>query len=175
MDGLEALDGKVIDSSDDLPADACARVRSIVDYWAARRRDGGIPKRADFDPMDLPRHLPGILLVGIEGIKPDGTGIYRYRVVGEEEVRNRGHNPTGKLLEEGFFAESLESALADYEAVRTSGRPLYAPVSFLDDRGRRILEDSVMLPFSEDGVTVSQVLVYSERRPDPLMTSGTRR
>jgi hypothetical protein len=175
MDGLEALEGKVVDSSDDLPAEACARVRSILDYWAARRRHGLIPNRADFDPMDLPRHLPGILLVGIEGLKPDGTGIYRYRVVGEDEVSNRGHNPTGKLLDEGFYAESLESALADYEAVRKSGRPLYAPVAFMDDKGRRILEDSVMLPFSADGVTVSQVLVYSERRPDPLMTSETRR
>ena len=175
MNGFQTIQGKMLESSDDLPGAACARVRSIVDYWFDRRRDGAVPRRGDFDPMDLPRHLPGVILVGIDGMKSDGTGIYRYRVVGEEEVRNRGHNPTGRLLEDGFYAESLESALADYEAVRRSGRPLYAPVAFLDDKGRRILEDSVMLPLTTDGVTVSQILVYSERRPDPLTTSGRAR
>lgn len=178
MGGFEELEGTVISSSDDLPAEACARVRSIVDYWFARRRDRAMPTRADFDPMDLPRHLPGMILVGIEGAKPDGRGVYRYRVVGEEEVRNRGHNPTGRLLEDGFYAESLESALADYEAVRMTRRPLYAPLAFLDDKDRRILEDSVLLPLSEDGETVSQILVYSERRPapgDPLRISGPLR
>ena len=178
MGGFEDLEGKAIESSDELPAETCVRVRSIVDYWFAHRGGRAMPTRADFNPMDLPRHLPGVILVGIEGTKPDGTGVYRYRVVGEEEVRNRGHNPTGRLLEDGFYAESLESALADYEAVRRSGRPFYAPVAFLDDKDRRILEDSVLLPFSEDGETVSQILVYSERRPypdDPFKPSETRR
>ncbi len=173
--GIEKV---VLTSPDGLPAGTAEKVRAIVGYWFARRGDSAIPTRGDFNPMDLPRHLPGMILVGVEGTRPDGTGVYRYRVVGEEEVRNRGHNPTGRLIEEGFYAESLESALSDYDAVRRSGQPLYAPVAFLDDKGRRTLEDSVLLPFSEDGATVTQILVYSERRPapdEPLRTAGKPR
>lgn len=115
--------------------------------------------------MDLPRHLPGILLIDVEGVRPDGTGIYRYRVVGGNEVANRGHNPTGLLVEEGFYAESLEDALAHYEAVRTVKRPIYERVIFLDDKDRPVHEDSILVPFSEDGTTVTQILVYSEQLP----------
>lgn len=158
---------RTIDSPDSLPADTSETVRAIVVYWAEKRHSRAMPRRADFDPMDLPRHLPGIILLDVEGVRADGKGIYRYRVVGGHEVDNRGHNPTGRLVEQGFYAETLESAVADYEAVRLSGRPLYAPVSFLDEKGRRVREDSVLLPFSEDGEAVTQILVYSERREKP--------
>lgn len=139
-------------------------VRAVLDYWCGTRSGRKMPRRVDFDPMDLPRHLPGLMLIDVEGVRPDGVGIYRYRVVGGYEVDNRGYNPTGRLVEDGYFAESLESALADYEAVRLSGRPFYTPLTFLDENGRQIREDSLLLPVSEDDETVAQILVYSERR-----------
>lgn len=127
-----------------------------------------MPQRRDFDPADVPRHLPGILLIDVEGITDDGAGetvgIYRYRVVGSQEVANRGHNPTGKLVFEGYFAGSLEDALRSYEIVRRSKSFLYEPMQFITDDHLTIDEYSILLPFSEDGETVSQILVYSERR-----------
>lgn len=150
---------------DELPATATAAIRSLLEYWNERRGPRDMPRRSDFDPMDVPRHLPGLLLIDVEGVRPDGIGIYRYRVVGGNEVANRGHNPTGRLVEDGFYAVSLEEALADYDAVRTSGRPLYARVTFLDERERPVHEDTILVPFSEDGTTVTQILVYSEKLP----------
>lgn len=127
-----------------------------------------MPQRRDFDPADVPRHLPGILLIDVEGITDDGAGetvgIYRSRVVGSQEVANRGHNPTGKLVFEGYFAGSLEDALRSYEIVRRSKSFLYEPMQFITDDHLTIDEYSILLPFSEDGETVSQILVYSERR-----------
>lgn len=150
---------------DELPATVAAAIRELLTYWNDRRGSQDMPRRSDFDPMDIPRHLPGILLIDVEGVRPDGIGIYRYRVVGGNEVANRGHNPTGRLVEEGFYAESLEDALAHYEAVRRSRRPVYDRVTFLDERGRPVREDTILVPFSEDGTTVSQILVYSEQLP----------
>ncbi len=151
-------------TADDLPAGVRENVRAILAYWVDSLDGRRMPQRADFDPMDLPSLLPGLMLIDVEGLRPDGLGIYRYRVVGGYEIRNRGYNPTGQLVEEGFFAESLESALADYERVRKTARPLFGPVTFVDDRHRRIDEESILLPYSEDGETVSQILVFSERQ-----------
>ena len=39
---------------------------------------------------------------------------------------------------------------------------MYDRLDFVNDRNLRVQEQSIMLPFSEDGETVSQLLVYSE-------------
>ena len=138
-------------------------VRRLHEYWDRSRGERPMPRRSDFDPADLPRLLPGMILVDVEGVRPDGTGLYRYRVVGGSEVAARRHNPTGRLVDEGYYAESLESALAAYDFVRIKRRPLYDPVDFVDRAGRRVRESSILLPFSENGEDVSQILVFSER------------
>lgn len=122
-----------------------------------------MPLKCDFDPLDIARFLPGILLIEIEGVRPDGTGLYRYKVVGEWEVAARGHNPTGKLVDDGYHAASREAAIADYDQVRDAREPHHGQVEFVNEHGIPILEDSIILPFSEDGETVSHFLVYSEQ------------
>lgn len=143
---------------------ASKRVREIYRYWNEIRAGRPMPRRADFDPVDIPGHLPGILLIDVVGLREGGGGAYRYRVVGEWEVASRRHNPTGCLVHEGFYGPSLESVLGEYDFVLAHCAPLYAPLDFQDDYGRWIEEYSILFPFSEDGATVSQILVYSERR-----------
>ena len=99
-------------------ATAPPRIRVLVDYWDGMRGSRLMPTRQEFDPLHIPKHLPGILFIEVEGIDDRGIGIYRYRVVGTNEVESRGHNPTGKLVDEGFFYTSLDGAKAQYETVR---------------------------------------------------------
>src|SRR3546814_20061378 len=79
-----------------------------------------MPRRAGFRPEAVPRHLPAILLIDVEGLDEAGIGIYRYRVVGTASVRLRGRDPTGKLVREAFFWSSAEEAIALSESVRPS-------------------------------------------------------
>ncbi len=145
--------------------DVCPpRIAEIFHYWDSLREGRAMPRRANFRPEAIVRHLPGILLVDVEGIDAEGMGIYRYRVVGTEEVRLRGHDPTGKLVQDGFFWSSLEDALECYESIRTSGSYLYETAEFVSSEGRWRSEYAIILPFSEDGETVSQILVYSMAR-----------
>lgn len=123
-----------------------------------------MPRREDFDPMALPRLLTGIMLIDVEGVDGAGVGIYRYRLVGETEVENRGYNPTGQLVQQGYFGPSQEDAIRSYETVRRSCSFLYEPLRFLAHGYKDIDEFSILLPFTEDGETVSQILVYSELR-----------
>jgi len=139
-------------------------VAQIFHYWDARRGNRRMPCRADLDPVDIPRLLAGILLIDVEGVDDDGIGIYRYRVVGTREVQSRGHDPTGRLVVEGYFAETLQEAIATYELVRRDGCFLFEPLRFWSEDKHWVDEDSIALPLSEDGETVTQILVYSEQR-----------
>lgn len=139
-------------------------IAEFFHYWDSLRQGDAMPRRADFRPEAVPRHLPGILLVDVEGLDEAGVGIYRYRVVGTESVRLRGHDPTGKLVRDAFFWSSVEAAIAVYECVRTSGRHLYLTAEFVSPQGRWRSEQAILLPFSEDGSTVTQILVYSLAR-----------
>lgn len=124
-----------------------------------------MPRRRDIDPTDFPKHLPGILLLDVEDVDADGHARYRYRVVGTQEVRNRGHDPTGRHVDEVLGGPSLEEALESYDLVHRERTFLYDPIAFKDDRGVWIDELSILLPLSEDSKNVSQILVYSEQRP----------
>src|SRR3546814_14258777 len=66
-----------------------------------------------------------------------------------------------KLVREAFFWSSAEEAIAIYESVRTSRRHLYQIAEFISPQGRWRSEHNLLLPFSEDGETVSQIMVYS--------------
>ena len=139
-------------------------IRAIVDHWDRLRGERRIPAKTDFDPLAIPRHLPGVLLIQVEGLDENGVGIYRYRVVGSNEVENRGHNPTGKLVDEGFFYSSLEGAKAEYENVRRNRTCSYNPSDFLTEDFRPVRELSVLLPFGDSDDVVTHILVYSERK-----------
>ncbi len=144
--------------------DCPAEIAEIFRYWDSLRGGRAMPRRGGFRPEAVPRHLRGLLLIDVEGLDEAGVGIYRYRVVGTEEVRLRGHDPTGKLVQDGFFWSSLEEALAIYESIRTSRSHLYGTAEFVSPEGRWHSEYSILLPFSEDGENVSQILVYSQAR-----------
>lgn len=144
--------------------DCPGRIAEMFRYWDGLRQGRPMPRRADFRPEAVPRHLSGILLLDVEGIDDQGIGIYRYRVVGTDEVRLRGHDPTGKLVQDGFFWSSLEEALATYDKIRLERAHLYEISEFVSSEGRWRSEYAILLPFSEDGETVSQILVYSLAR-----------
>lgn len=139
-------------------------VRELYRYWKAVRGDRRMPRRRDFDPIAVPRHLPGLLLIDVEPPDESGRPVFRYRVVGGWEIEARGHNPTGRTVDEGFHGASLENARRDYERVTGSGEPHYESLDFVDSCGVRLERESILLPLSEDGVEVSQILVYSERQ-----------
>ena len=140
------------------------RIAEIFHYWDELRGDRRMPSRADFDPARVVHHLPGILLVDIEGMDENGTAILRSRVVGTEEVRARGHDPTGKLVSEGFFGPSLEAAMQAYGFVHRERTFLYQLLEFKTERGLLSSEYNILLPFSSDGESVNQILGYSIAR-----------
>ena len=135
-------------------------VREIFAYWDGKRGDREMPRRCDIDPLDFPRHLPNIILVDVRPEPPH----YFYRLVGTAEVATRGWNPTGKDVASHFFGPSKADVLASYDYVRHNRSFLFDPHPFVSRDGRFVHSETLFLPLSEDGATVSQVLIFAMAR-----------
>jgi hypothetical protein len=134
-----------------------ARLAQALDYWRRKSTGCAMPRRADIDPVEIPKLLPDLMLVEV---LPSGR--YRYRLIGTENAEAHGMNATGRFLDEVLPGpEYKEHVLGLYDECVRSRRPLYSECLFISPR-QRVPERHtkvLFLPLSENGQTVSQVLV----------------
>lgn len=134
-----------------------ARLSAGYDYWRRKAAGRSMPRRADIDPTEMPRLLPYVRLVDVLG-----PGLYRYRLIGTEVQQLHGTNPTGRFVHEVLTGPSCARILAVYDECVRDRRPIYFENLFLTSDRRESFYHSkvVFAPLSEDGETVSQVLVF---------------
>ncbi|MDQ7246874.1 PAS domain-containing protein [Dongia sedimenti] len=132
-------------------------------YWDKKRGDRRMPRRADIEPAELVSFLPALMIVDV--VADDRR--YVYRLVGTREVDARGQDPTGRAVGEAFMGASREGVLRNYDRVQLTGRPHVDTGTVVTTKDR--LDDShvIFLPLSEDGQTVTQILVYTVYDPEP--------
>lgn len=70
-------------------------LRAFLAYWQSKQVDGGIPKRCDIDPVDIPHLLPNVLMIDVLGQPPYD---FHYRLLGTTIVAMDGVDYTGSLL-----------------------------------------------------------------------------
>ncbi len=153
------MSGAVEDDNADDPvwlARASASVRRMYFYWKGKCQNGRLPPRAALDPAEITDLLPYLTLVDV--VEDDRR--YVYRLVGTYEVRVRGNDPTGKSVIDAFLGPSLENVLGCYDLVATTRRPHYDDEKFATPDGRYIDEETLFLPFSDDGMKVNKILVF---------------
>lgn len=134
-----------------------APVSEVYAYWKRKRGDRRMPNRAEIEPYEITRFLPGILLVDVR-LEPLE---FFYRLVGTREVEARGYDPTGRRVGDAYFGTSPEDVLQNYRRVVTSGSYLYDFDKFTSPGGRFVQDESLFLPLSTTGEGVGQILVYS--------------
>ena len=78
-----------------------ARLQEGLDYWCRKASGKSMPRRADIDPIDIPKLLPHVMLVDV---LPSGR--YRYRLIGTENAEAHGVNATGRFLDEVLPAQN---------------------------------------------------------------------
>jgi hypothetical protein len=138
-------------------------VQQLYRYWRSKCDGDRLPTRRDIDPVEIPRFLSQLTIVEVV---PDERR-YVYRLVGTTEVEIRGRDPTGKSVLDNFFGPSIEDVLGCYDTVVATRRPLYDPTPYLTPDGRYSDDETLFLPLSEDGETVSRVLVYGTYSAGP--------
>lgn len=131
-------------------------IRVMVNYWRIKAEGARMPRRTNIDPVDIKAFLPRITLVDVV---PDARR-FVYRLVGTEEVASRGTDPTGRSVADAFFASSAEESLWYYEYVAQYGEPRCFRGDYRAPDGALEKQDVIFLPLSEDGETVSIILVF---------------
>jgi hypothetical protein len=142
-------------------AESGPRLKQIYAYWKERCRDGKPPRRADIDPVDIPRLLAHLIIVDVVA----DSRRYVYRLVGTKEVEIRGYDPTGKSVAEGFIGPSREDAVGWYDRTVLTLRPQYDATPYISTNGRWVNDETIFLPLSDDGTHVNRVLVFAATSP----------
>lgn len=129
--------------------------RQMYAYWQSKRRRRRMPRRSDIDPTEIPRLLPNILIS--EMVSLGGRERCRYRLAGTAIVRAFGKDPTGHYLDEitnGAYRDFIEGI---HRMVRVERRPLFCESEYTGLRGLHMAAKRLLLPVSEDEVTVKQI------------------
>lgn len=71
-------------------------LRDFMAYWESKR-NGGIPDRADIDPVEIPKLLPNVLLIDVIG---QPAFDFHYRLLGTAIVEVDGVDYRGSKLSE---------------------------------------------------------------------------
>ena len=132
-------------------------------YWREKSRDGRLPRRADIDPVEIPRLLSHLILVDVT----DDARRYVYRLVSTKEVEMRGRDPTGQSVFDGFFGPSIEDVLFWYDSTVNSRAPQYDDRPYVSSNGRWVSDATLFLPLSDDGGRINRVLVLATSTVNP--------
>lgn len=142
----------------ELPASCHPDSRLLHGYWLRAHGGRDLPRRADIDPTDMPRHLlPFLSLVDV--VADDRR--YVYRLMGTGEVQVRGFDPTGKSVFEGFLGADASDAIRQYDLVVATRRPHLDQRQFAPEGARYRTEEIIFLPLSEDGRAVDMIMVFA--------------
>ena len=151
-----------------MPTEApISRHLELYAYWLSKRGARGMPARRDIDPADIQQLLPYLAIAERDGDQ------FRYRLMGSGIVREGGREATGRVVGSGLGDEKItEEALALWERVFTTARPIFTAVEFCFESGEKHFVSTLILPLSGDGMTVNMSISSLVVRPDPgLMVS----
>jgi hypothetical protein len=140
------------------------RLKRLYVYWDALRGNRVGPARSELNPADMRDQLGWIWLMDVT----DGGADFRFRMGGDRVIQFFGRRLSGALLSDiakespQFFGRFRNLVrLATTSARPASGGPAqtaYEPKAHLD-------VEALMLPLSDDGVTVTGLLGGIEIRP----------
>jgi hypothetical protein len=140
-----------------LAGNYCDDITAFHRLWVSKCDGRDMPARRDFDPLQMIAFLPGITLIDLV----EDERRFVYRLLGTREVAMRGKDPTGKGVAEGFFASSVDAALASYEDVVARRAPRFEQRRFITPDNRIGHEQTVLLPLSDDGRSINKIIAYT--------------
>jgi hypothetical protein len=125
-------------------------LRELADYWMSRRGTRRMPARADIDPVDLPRHLPNLILAEVQ----TDPLRFHFRVVGTALEAQLGRIYTGATIGEdaGHFFKAYARCVDKAQPTRE-----YMRYDFGDDAEPGEFE-RLLLPLSENDRDVHMIL-----------------
>jgi hypothetical protein len=139
-------------------------VLRILEYWREARGEKPMPPPAAFDAEKLPDYWPFCFVLDVAK-DPDNPEVVS---AGRTVASYVPYPLTGKRVAE-FEPKTLPTETVTYmgEVLRKKV-PVSRGGTFRDARGATILYRSIMLPLSEDGSSISALLVAANCREVPV-------
>lgn len=136
----------------------------IYDNWNSLRKERHMPARTDFDPTQIPQHLPDIMLIDVL----HEPRRFRYRLIGTRVVAASAEDRTGQFFDDIAFFKDNPSVVKHYDSVVDNAAPFLSLEPFVNhSNGMSYKARRLLLPLSSDGTTVDMVLVYFHFRTGP--------
>lgn len=126
----------------------------LLAFWRACCRGPHLPKRADFDPLQLKPHLGWLCVVEVLPGAPGAEDLL-YRLIGSGIVDMVGRDATGKPVSQVLPSGALtiyRHLIAKPRPARTHGEVAWRGKGF-------IAHETLLLPLADDGRTVDRFLL----------------
>ncbi|MFD2204596.1 PAS domain-containing protein [Kiloniella antarctica] len=99
-----------------------SKISKIYNYWLSiHPKSNELPRRQDFDPMDIVDLLPLVWMLDIH----NDPLRYKFRLLGTALTPILGKEPTGQWLDEAFPDALNSGAYDDYHYVVRTQKALY--------------------------------------------------
>lgn len=131
--------------------------RRVFELWQQVGREGALPALAAFPLAAVADLETSMLIVDVLEAEHD----YRYRSCGAREAMVRGVDPAGRTVRQCHEGEILDFVLENYDRVVATGEGLLDLSVDISGNKRFVATEVLFLPFSEIGVAVTEILVYS--------------
>lgn len=139
----------------------------FLDYWRGKCDGRPMPRRADIDPLDIPRLLPHVYLIDIHENPLDFT----YRLLGTDVIANTEVDFSGRRLSEIKDRGSQGQLLEIYARVWATVAPAVDRVLYLTQGGNHKYFENVVAPISTDGERVDMLFGAAIHLPE--LAKGT--
>ncbi len=137
-----------------------ADIVAFAAYWQGKRpADGGLPARADLDPIEMKRWLGSLSILDVV----DGGRDFVFRLYGSVLAQSVGFDMTGRSASD--YPGMRSSVLVDsYRAVVAARQPMLSSV-VIRFAGRTIMPawERMVAPLARDGVTIDKLIVLAYR------------
>lgn len=143
---------------DILPADCSPATRQVYAYWDRKRGERPMPARADILPHEIPSLLPGLIIVDVW--RDEAPWRLTYRLIGTAVTRAVGRDATGRDVRVAHHGHSLDATMSKYRLVIDGRRPLYDSGRTREVRYPLAERGVLLLPLSDDGTQVDNVLGF---------------
>lgn len=133
---------------------ADSRLLALYRYWRAKAGDRPMPRRDDLDPIEMKPWLANLVLVEFMGNAEN----YRVKLEGTNIEAFYAGRRTGRGIEALTSEAERALMMAQYGPVVDKGMPAFYDAEFINSDGKLSRQIKLLLPLSDDGVTVNMVL-----------------
>jgi hypothetical protein len=137
------------------------RLQKLYAYWSSVRGARRLPARRDIDPLEFAYVLGHVMLVDVlrDPLR------FRVRLHGSEMAIRTSRDLTGKLLDDLPGGDFRDYVVERCRGLVESAQPLRIEQDRALD-GRQYRYEALWLPLSDDGATVSMLMLGLIYRPD---------